>query len=136
MAHPWWYRTVVEVAAVEAAVVVAVVAVVVVAVVAVVAVVVTVVVVAVTAVVAVVVAVTAETEEGEVVQAGVTVQPFPATPFPPVLTARRYRWNSGKMNSQRPRSPQNRVPQLVPEISPGIAALIHPESSDFSFYSR
>ena len=115
MAHPWWYRTVAAVVVV--AVVVAVVAVV-----------------AVAAVVAA--AVTAETEEGEVVQAGVTVQPFPATPFPPVVTARRCRWNSGKMNSQRPRSPQNRVPQLVPEISTGIAALIHPESSDFSFYSR
>ncbi len=77
-----------------------------------------------------------ETEEGKVAQAGVTVQPFPATLFPPVLTARKFRRNSGKMNSQRPRSPQNRVPQPVPEIFPSIATLIHPESSGFSFYSR
>ena len=80
--------------------------------------------------------VTAETEEGKAAQAGVTVQPFPATLFPPVLTARKFRRNSGKMNSQRPRSPQNRVPQPVPEIFPSIATLIHPESSGFSFYSR
>ncbi len=53
-----------------------------------------------------------------------------------VLTARKFRRNSGKMNSQRPRSPQNRVPQPVPEIFPSIATLIHPESSGFSFYSR
>ncbi len=79
----------------------------------------------------VVVVVVVEGVEGEAAQTGVTVQPFP-----PVLTARRFRRNSGKMNFQRPRSPQNRVPQPVPEISPGIATLIHPESSGFSFYSR
>ncbi len=78
---------------------------------------------------------TAEMEEGEVAQAGVTVQSFSATPFPPVLTT-SFRWNLWKMNSQRPRSPQNRAPQPVPGIPTGIATLIRRGSSGFLFCSK
>ena len=75
-------------------------------------------------------------ETGEAAQSGATVQPVPAIPSQPVLTGRRFRRNSGKMNSQRPRSPQNRVPQPAPRISPGTATLIRPGSSGFLFCSR